>query len=172
MILCLIKGAKGKTEIKGYEDWFSLNSFSFNVERELKDTSKAGSADVNLGVADMQECSMSKNMDAASISLAKFGISGASCGTAEVKFLQTFGEKNVCYLQFKMDNAFVKSWSVSGDADDRPTEEITLWYNKIAFIYFTSIDGKEFKATPDCAWDASRGGIWKNHGLDTAAAGA
>ena len=104
--------------------------------------------------------------------LAKAGIAGASVGTAEVKFLQTFGDKNVCYLQFKLDNAFVKSWSVSGDADDRPTEEITLWYNKIAFIYFTSKDGKVFKATQDCAWDASKGAIWKGHGLDTQAAGA
>jgi len=172
MILCLIKGANGKTKIKGYEQWFSLNSFSFNVERELKDTNKAGTEDVNLGVAEMQECSMSKHMDSASIVLAKAGIAGASVGTAEVKFLQTFGDKNVCYLQFKLDNAFVKSWSVSGDADDRPTEEITLWYNKIAFIYFTSKDGKVFTATQDCAWDASKGAIWKGHGLDTQAAGA
>lgn len=172
MILCLIKGANGKTKIKGYEEWFSLTSFSFNVERELKDTNKAGTEDVNVGIAEMQECSMSKNMDAASMVLAKSGIAGASLGTAEIKFLQTFGDKNICYLQFKLDNAFIKTWSISGDADERPTEEITLWYNKIAFIYFTTKDGKEFKATPDCAWDASKGAVWKGHGLDTAASGA
>ena len=26
-----------------------------------------------------------------------------------------------------------KSWSISGDADDRPTEEVAFYYNKIAF---------------------------------------
>ena len=29
-------------------------------------------------------------------------------------------------LKYKLDRAFIKSWSTSGDADDRPTEEVTL----------------------------------------------
>ena len=36
-------------------------------------------------------------------------------------------------LQYKLDRAFIKSWSTSGDADDRPTEEVAFYYNKIAF---------------------------------------
>jgi hypothetical protein len=37
---------------------------------------------------------------------------------------------------------FVKSWSTSGDADDRPTEEVSFYYNRIAFNYASSPDGK------------------------------
>jgi hypothetical protein len=37
---------------------------------------------------------------------------------------------------------FVKSWSTSGDADDRPTEEVAFYYNKIAFNYAHTKDGK------------------------------
>ena len=29
------------------------------------------------------------------------------------------------------DRCFVKSWSTSGDADDRPTEEVAFYYNRI-----------------------------------------
>lgn len=29
----------------------------------------------------------------------------------------------VCYLKYKLERAFIKSWSVSGDMDDRPTDE-------------------------------------------------
>ena len=36
-------------------------------------------------------------------------------------------------LNYKLDRAFIKSWSTSGDADDRPTEEVAFYYNKIAF---------------------------------------
>ena len=36
---------------------------------------------------------------------------------------------------YKLDNVFIKSWSTSGDADDRPTEEVAFYYNKIAFEY-------------------------------------
>ena len=38
--------------------------------------------------------------------------------------------------------SFVKSWSTSGDADDRPTEEVAFYYNRIAFNYSNSPDGK------------------------------
>lgn len=43
--------------------------------------------------------------------------------------------KPVCYLKYKLDRCFVKSWSTSGDADDRPTEEVAFYYNKISFSY-------------------------------------
>jgi len=43
---------------------------------------------------------------------------------------------------YKLQRCFVKSWSTSGDADDRPTEEVAFYYNKIAFSYATTTDGK------------------------------
>ncbi|MEM7668022.1 MAG: hypothetical protein AAF317_02595 [Pseudomonadota bacterium] len=36
-------------------------------------------------------------------------------------------------LSYKLDGAFIKSWSTSGDADDRPSEEVAFYYNKISF---------------------------------------
>lgn len=35
------------------------------------------------------------------------------------------------YLKYELKNVFVKSWSTSGDADDRPTEEVSLGYTKV-----------------------------------------
>ena len=35
--------------------------------------------------------------------------------------------------EYKLERAFIKSWSTSGDADDRPTEEVAFYYNKIDF---------------------------------------
>ncbi|MEM8790772.1 MAG: hypothetical protein AAGE80_04080 [Pseudomonadota bacterium] len=32
---------------------------------------------------------------------------------------------------YALDRAFIKSWSTSGDADDRPTADVTFNYNKI-----------------------------------------
>jgi type VI protein secretion system component Hcp len=43
---------------------------------------------------------------------------------------------------YKLEPCFVKSWSTSGDADDRPTEEVAFYYNKIAFQYASSSDGR------------------------------
>ena len=124
MILCYIESCKGDSEIDGFTNYFTCESFSFNVERELAESGKAGTSDVNIGVGELQECSISKSMDSASTDLAKKAISGGSCGTAEIKFVETIesGGKNFnqVYLWFKLDNAFIKTWSVSGDGDDRP----------------------------------------------------
>ena len=38
-------------------------------------------------------------------------------------------------MKYQLDNVLVKSWSISGDADDRPSEEVAFYYNKIAFGY-------------------------------------
>ena len=43
-------------------------------------------------------------------------------------------------LQYKLDRAFIKSWSTSGDADDRPTEEVAFYYNRIAPSYLPTKD--------------------------------
>ena len=36
-------------------------------------------------------------------------------------------------VKYKLERCYIKSWSTSGDADDRPTEEVAFYYNKIAF---------------------------------------
>lgn len=36
-------------------------------------------------------------------------------------------------MAWKLENVMVTSYSTSRDADDRPTEEVAFYYNKIAF---------------------------------------
>ena len=38
------------------------------------------------------------------------------------------------YYKYELKNVFVKSWSTSGDADDRPTEEVSLNFTKIDVV--------------------------------------
>lgn len=166
MILVYIENCPGDSRIKGFEKHFEAQSFSFNVERELAESSKAGTADINIGVGELQECSISKTMDIASPYLARKAIAGSSCGTAEIKFVQTVEESNqrynVVYLHFKLETAFVKTWSISGDGDDRPSEDITLWYNKIAFGYHSTKDGKVFTNHGLCGWDQVEQKVWSD----------
>ena len=47
-------------------DWFIADSFSFGVEREMKESGeKGGTEDINIGVGELQECTISKSMDMA-----------------------------------------------------------------------------------------------------------
>ncbi len=165
MILVKVDGCQGDCMIPGFKDYFTADSFSFGVERELLDSAKGGTSDINIGVGEIQECSVSKSMDTSSAYLARKAISGSSCKTADIKFLEAITldnneTYNAVYLAFKLDNVFIKSWTVSGDGDDRPTEDVALWFNKIAFIYFPTEDGKTFKPGHDCRWDQVKAKPW------------
>jgi len=126
----------------GYNDgtWFEADSFECGIDRDLKKKfKKGGTEDLNIGVGELQECSISKSLNSASAQLAQFAINGNSPGTAEINFVEIGGsgaeEIPVTYLKYKLDRVFIKSWSTSGDADDMPVEEVAFYYNKIAFAY-------------------------------------
>src|SRR5690606_33279045 len=117
----------GDCQLQGFEnDWFVADSFSFGIERELKESGeKAGTSDINIGVGELQECSISKSMDRTSAYLAQAAINGNSLGYADIAFVETAGGKEalegkpICYLYYRLQRCYVKSWSTSGDADDR-----------------------------------------------------
>lgn len=175
VILVKIPGVPGTAKVQGYDDgnWFVADSFSFGVERELSESAKGGTADINIGVGELQECTISKSMDRASARLAQFAINGNSAGQAEIHFVQFVpdpaggGTKPVTYLIYKLDRCFVKSWSTSGDADDRPTEEVAFYYNKIAFAYYHTDDGTRFEPAQIMSWDNVQNKPWTDHGLPT-----
>jgi type VI secretion system secreted protein Hcp len=170
-IYVMIPSVGGDVKVPGYEKCFVADSFSFGVEREMKESGeKGGTADINIGVGELQECTISKSMDRASTTLAQFAINGNSCDIAEIHFVEVAGSgtdgKPYCYLKYKLDRCFVKSWSTSGDADDRPTEEVAFYYNKIAFNYASTPNGKDFDLCTAMAWDNVTNKKWEGHGVD------
>jgi type VI protein secretion system component Hcp len=167
MILVHIDGIKGDCTTEGYEgkNYFIADSFTFGVEREMKESGeKGGTEDINIGIGELQECAISKSMDSASPILAQLAINGNSAGTAVIEFVEVAGGgasgAPTCYLKYKLDRCFVKSWSTSGDADDRPTEEVAFYYNKIAFEYKTTKDGKVFTSAGAMKWDNVKNKPW------------
>ena len=72
---------EGYTADKG--DWFIADSFTFGVEREMKESGeKGGTEDINIGVGELQECTISKSMDVCSMALSQYAINGNSPGRA------------------------------------------------------------------------------------------
>ena len=131
---------------------------------------KGGTEDINIGVGELQECTISKSMDMCSMALAQYAINGNSPGTAEIDFVEVAGSgkdgktgKPVCYLKYILDRCFIKSWSISGDADDRPTEEVAFYYNKIAFCYAKTRDGKQWEHDhAPMEWDNTAHTTWSS----------
>jgi type VI protein secretion system component Hcp len=167
-IYVLIPSVVGDVAVPGYETCFAASSFGFGIEREMKESGeKGGTEDINIGVGELQECTLSKSMDSTSSQLAQFAINGNSLGTAEIFFVDAGGRtegRPTCYLQYKLDRCFVKSWSTSVDADGRPTERVAFYYNRIAFQH-AATDGKNAKPGPPMSWDIVRNRPWDAHGI-------
>jgi len=158
MIVMKIEKVPGDCQIPGFSAHFTLTSCSFGIERELNDSAKAGTADITFGVGTLQDLSIGKTMDFGSADLAKYAIRGATVGTVEIKFIETTTvddnvTANLIFLWIRLDKAFVKTWSISGSDDGRPEEELALWYNKIAFRWFATTDGKTVVGSPEFMWD-------------------
>jgi type VI secretion system secreted protein Hcp len=162
-----IPGIPGDCQLDGFgKDWFMADSFSFGVERELKESGeKGGTKDINLGVGELQECSISKSMDIASCHLAQAAIQGGALGDADIYFVELAGEEKGVntgvrvYLAYKLHRCIVKTWSTSGDADDRPTEEVSFLYNKLAFAYAPH-EGDKWGLSHYCGWDNVKNKKW------------
>ena len=171
MILVRIPGVKGDANIPGYNDgnWFVADSFAFGVERELRESGeKGGTEDINIGLGELQLCTISRGLDRASARLMQLAINGNATATADIHFLQfSQGNPPVVYLAYKLDRCFIKSWSTSGDADDRPTEEVAFYYNKIAFRYYHTTDGIKFTDGGVMSWDLVASKPWSGHNLPT-----
>ena len=131
------EGIPGDVTVRGYEGYIELDSFSFGTNNEIKKFGVRGTEDINIGIGELSEVIITKSLDSSSAKLAQFAINGNSPGQADIHFVEVAGSEGqpVAYLQYKLDRVFIKSWSTSGDADDRPTEEISFYYNRIAFQY-------------------------------------
>lgn len=140
----------------GASDWFVADSFSFGVEREMKESGeKGGTEDINIGVGELQECTISKSMDATSPQLAQFAVSGNSLGACEVCLADAPGSAlPVCYAHFVMERCYVRSFATRAAGDEPPTEEVAFYYNKIAFSYVGAPLAKSLN------WDDRRKQPW------------
>ena len=156
----------------GYDngEWFIADSFSFGVEREMKESGeKGGTEDINVGVGELHECNIRKSMDMCSMALAQCAISGNSPGPAEIDFVEVASSENgkegrpICYLKYLLERCFIKSWEISGEADDRPTEEVAFYYNKIAFNYAMTPNGKRWEQGIAMEWDTTAQTTWKSN---------
>ena len=166
MILLKLEGCPGDSVISGYDSpaWIACTSVSWSIERTFSESAKAGTLDVNVGVADLPPISISKTLDKASPYLMAASIAGGAVGgsgkMAELHFLfATDSGEQKKFLEYKLYNPIITSWSISGDEDERPTEEISLWYWKIWMKYWTW-DGTTYAAGGDKGWDRTKNVTW------------
>jgi len=161
MILLHLDKCPGDSNVPDHPKWIACTSVSWNIERTFSESAKAGTMDVNVGVADIPPISVNKSLDVASTYLMAAGIAGGSMGKeAKLHFLFATPEgQQKLFLEFKLNNPIIASWSISGDEDERPTEEVSIWYWAIWMQYYTW-DGTNHKPAGSKGWNRVKNKPW------------
>jgi len=114
------EGIEGNVSNTAYDagKWFVADSFSFGVEREMKES---GEKLVSLATIRMP-------LDANALALIDAAMAGESIGDVlvQVEALADGSGTRATYLKYELERCFVKSWSTSVDADGQPTEEVVF----------------------------------------------
>ena len=166
MIVMQLPQIPGDSEIEGYIDWITVDSLNWEITREEKESGKQGTRDINLGVAELPALTMAKSMDKASTYLMQQSIAGGALGgtegKAKIDLLSTAGTDSApkCFLRYILERPIIKSWSIDASDDERPSENVSILYNKIFMEYFATTDGDNYKRVNGLGWDVVTGKSW------------
>lgn len=120
---------KGEATDERHKDWINVESYSYELHTENTATARASTRAVP------GELVIGKTVDKSTPKLAEAVATGKRFPTVEVELTRATGEGSETYLKYELKNVLITSYSVSGDADDRPTEELSLNYEEIKNTY-------------------------------------
>lgn len=64
-------------------------------------------------------------------------------------------------VMIHLEGVKVKGWGISGSANGRPSENLTLWYDRSAMHYVWTGDGVSFQAFGPTGWDQYANAQWR-----------
>ncbi|MBX9699501.1 MAG: type VI secretion system tube protein Hcp [Acetobacteraceae bacterium] len=144
---------KGESKVEGFTDYFEVNSFQFGVGRGI--ASASGTSVREGGMVSVSEITLTKAADNASIKLFEEALHGPLDRKVEVAFIRTGkGNKPVAYITMKLEGCAISGFSMSSGGD-RPTESLTLNFDKVEYNYDPIADDLGGKPTK-YSWDLAK----------------
>lgn len=153
-----IDGIDGESTDKNHKDWIKIQSVGQSVNRSIQ---RCVSGSTTKGSVSCGDISVVKEVDKSTPKLVGSVCKGTKFSEITIDLTTDTGEgERVTYMQWKLENAYVSSYNVSGDASPDgsvPTESLGLTYEKITWTY-TPVDqkGKPGGAIPQ-TWDVGAG---------------
>lgn len=143
---------QGESKVEGFTDHIELNSFQFGVGRAI--SAARGTSTREGNIVSVSEITVTKVSDRSSIKLFEEALHGPLSRKVEIKFVrQGQGNKPVAYIEMKLEGCGISGFSMSSGGD-RPTESITLNFDKIEYNYNPVADDLSGSPTK-YSWDLS-----------------
>ena len=142
-------GIDGEVSARGHDAWINVLSISHSISRGAESSATARSS----GMASFSDITVTKEMDKSSPKLAEAVASGRMIPNVAFELTSNSGT----YLKYELKNVMVTSYSMSGNASDRPMESISLNFEEIKVTYTEfSPDGKA-KGNVEYSWKVEEG---------------
>jgi len=129
---------EGESKLKGFEKCFEVSSFQFGVGRAIG--SARGTSTREGSIASVSEITVTKVSDGVSTKLFEEALVGKMDKKVEFHFLRQGADGGVAYVVVKLEGCGISGFSVSSGGD-RPSESISLNFDKIEFGYNPVADG-------------------------------
>ncbi|MBL8834637.1 MAG: type VI secretion system tube protein Hcp [Alphaproteobacteria bacterium] len=128
-------GIDGSVTQKGHEKWIEILSCQFGAARSM--TTLAGrAADREASEPSISEVVITKPNDDASAKLFEEAVIGTDGKKVTIEFVST-GSPGVKYLDVKLENVLVSSYTMSGSSGDgRPMESVSLNFTKVMISHY------------------------------------
>lgn len=127
----------GESTETGHVGWIELTSMQWGSMRNIITHVGAGSTR-ELSQPSCQDVNVTKRTDKASVALFKGALAGKA-GLCEIHMTQTIGAAPRTYLELKLENTLISSYSISG-SEGWMDESLSLNFTKIEYRYIPHDD--------------------------------
>ena len=145
-----IGGIEGESTDQAHEGWIDVLSVSQSVTQPASALASSGRRTSQRVI--MQDFSVVKTIDKATPKLYLACCSGQRIPTVEIHLVTTGALQP--YMIYKMENAIISSFDVSGGSGgDAPTETLSLNFSKISWEYVKFDPDGRASAPEKAEWD-------------------
>jgi type VI secretion system secreted protein Hcp len=132
---CFLKidGISGESTDDKHKDWIEVLSYGWGESQMVSRTASSSGGGTAERV-DMQDFSVVKSLDKASPVLALACAEGKHIKEVIIELCRAGGDK-LPYMEYKLGNAIISSFSVGGGGGGDATESLTFNYGKIEWTY-------------------------------------
>ncbi len=145
-------GIDGEATDAQHDKWIDVLSTDWGIAME-----RDAASGLPTGKRQHKPVSVTKPLDKASPKLMEAITTGRFYPTVTIHLTRQIGDSTVTYLEYELKSVSVTSWSTSGDADDRPTEEVSLNYEEIIMTYSEYDESGQLKGKVEASWKLEEG---------------
>lgn len=146
-----IEGIKGESLVAKYKDQIEAMNFSYSCYQPVSESRSGGIH--TTGRANHGTINFSKYTDISTADLCATMWAGKTIPSVVITAVTNNGDEVVEYLTITLTNVVISNFSIHGGGSSVSSEEVSLSYSKIKFVYhFQGEDGKANGEKP-AEWD-------------------